>query len=453
MRIQPEIMFCSYPLRYVCFMNRIEQNIQRILRQAVLALGILVGILIVVNKAKAQTNNLALYGKVTTINGDSYKGFLRWGDDETYWTELLNAQKSTNDFLKFLSKKEIQEISTKDGGDSWLGIDLGVLSIWEDKFSRTSHQFDARFGDIKSIKPTGRGKGLLTMKNDVILELLGPGYEDIGGSVSVFDDELGKVKLNWDRIEKVEFMDNAGQKKNGFGEPIIAKVNAGRRGTFTGTIQWDQGVSKNTHNERFLDDVLNGKDRVGDKEIPFRSIAKITKNRNGVDVILKSGREFYLTGSNDVNDENSGILINDPEIGQIVIPWRDFESLETLEELKTGLKYSDFQSPKGLRGKVITVNGEVHEGLIAYDLDEAWEFEILDGQDDRVTYKIPFKNIKNIIPKNYAYSMVILRNGMNLLLGESRDVSEDNDGVLVFTSKDAKPVYIRWSKIDEIIFD
>jgi hypothetical protein len=25
--------------------------------------------------------------------------------------------------------------------------------------------------------------------------------------------------------------------------------------------------------------------------------------------------------------------------------------------------------------------------------------------------------------------------------------------VLVFTSKDAKPVYIRWSKIDEIIFD
>jgi hypothetical protein len=66
---------------------------------------------------------------------------------------------------------------------------------------------------------------------------------------------------------------------------------------------------------------------------------------------------------------------------------------------------------------------------------------------------IHYRYIKNIIPKNYAYSMVILRNGMNLLLGESRDVSEENDGVLVFTSKDAKPVYIRWSKIDEIIFD
>jgi hypothetical protein len=135
------------------------------------------------------------------------------------------------------------------------------------------------------------------------------------------------------------------------------------------------------------------------------------------------------------------------------VPWRDFESLEMLEDTRSELSYSDYSSPKGLRGKVITITGEEHTGLIAYDLDEAWECEILDGKDDQVNYKIPFKNIKNIIPKNYAYSMVILRNGTNLLLGESRDVSQENDGVLVFASKDAKPIYIRWSKIDEIIFD
>jgi hypothetical protein len=146
-------------------------------------------------------------------------------------------------------------------------------------------------------------------------------------------------------------------------------------------------------------------------------------------------------------------LINDKDIGQIVVPWRDFESLEMTSNMSQELAYSDYKSPKGLRGKVITINGEEHSGLIAYDLDEAWEFEILDGNDDRVNYNIPFKNIKNIIPKNYSYSMVILKNGMNLLLGDSRDVSEENDGVLVFTSKDAKPIYIRWSKIDEIIFD
>jgi hypothetical protein len=135
------------------------------------------------------------------------------------------------------------------------------------------------------------------------------------------------------------------------------------------------------------------------------------------------------------------------------VPWREFESFESLQIMSQEQAYSDYKSPKGLRGKVITISGEEYSGMIAYDLDEAWEFEVLDGKDDRVNYKIPFKNIKNIIPKNYAYSMVILRNGVNLLLGDSRDVSQENDGVLVFTSKDSKPTYIRWSKIEEIIFD
>jgi hypothetical protein len=102
---------------------------------------------------------------------------------------------------------------------------------------------------------------------------------------------------------------------------------------------------------------------------------------------------------------------------------------------------------------VVTIDGEEHTGLLAYDLDEAWEFEILDGNDDDVTYQIPFRHIKNIIPKNYNYSSVILRNGTNLLLGGGRDVSENNDGILVFPSKDAKPIYVRWSKIDQVIFD
>ncbi|MFT6216121.1 MAG: hypothetical protein ACJAS3_002529 [Roseivirga sp.] len=441
------------PLFYVCFMNRTAHFIQRKLRQVILVIGILIGLLIIVNQAKAQVSKISLYGKVTTINGDAYKGYLRWGNDETYWTDFLNAQKSNNDFLKLLSKKEIEQISEKDGGNSWLGIDLGVLSIWEDKYSLTTHQFDAQFGDIKMIRPTGRGKGQVTMKNDVILELLGSGYEDIGASVSIYDDELGKVTINWDRLEKVEFMENEVGSQNGFGEPIYGKVNAGRKGTFTGTIQWDQGTTKNSHNERFLEDVLNGNDRDGDKAIPFKSIAKINKIRNGVDVTLQSGRQFFLTGSNDVNGENSGVLINDREVGQVVVPWREFESFESLQIMSQEQAYSDYKSPKGLRGKVITISGEEYSGMIAYDLDEAWEFEVLDGKDDRVNYKIPFKNIKNIIPKNYAYSMVILRNGVNLLLGDSRDVSQENDGVLVFTSKDSKPTYIRWSKIEEIIFD
>ena len=434
-------------------MGSLQHGVERRVRKLMLYIGIAVGLLIIVSEAKSQEKNIYLYGKVTTINGDKYQGALRWGGDEVYWVDLFNAQKTSSDFLKFLSKKEIQQISDQEGGSSWLGIDLGVLSIWDDKYSRTAHQFDARFGDIKSIKPTGRSRAQVTLKNGVIVEVSGSGFADVGTSVSVYDEELGIVKLDWARIEKVEFLESGKTPKSLFGEAIYGKVKAGRRGFFEGVIQWDQGTSENNHNERFLEDILNGKDRDGDKNIPFRSITKIVKKGNGVDVTLKSGREFYLTGSNDVNHENSGVVIYDREIGQIIVSWRDFEELEIIESKNQGPSYSEFPSSTGLRGTVINRDGEKISGLIAYDLDEAWEYETLDGQDDRVIYKIPFRNIKNIIPKNYSYSMVILRNGKELLLGESRDVSEDNDGVLIFTSKDAKPTYIRWSQIDEIIFD
>ena len=115
--------------------------------------------------------------------------------------------------------------------------------------------------------------------------------------------------------------------------------------------------------------------------------------------------------------------------------------------------YNDFPVSKGINATVITIEGDEFKGLVAFDLDEAWEFEILDANDDKVEYQIPFRNIKSIIPKNYNYSMVEMKNGERLLLGDHRDVSSDNAGVLVFVSKSGDPEYIRWSKIDQIIFD
>ena len=230
------------------------------------------------------------------------------------------------------------------------------------------------------------------------------------------------------------------------GKPIIAKVNAGRKGTFTGVIQWDA-------DERFSNEILDGEDRNGERDVPLRAVKKITRNRNGVNIVLKSGNEFYLTGSNDVNNGNRGIIIHDPSIGYIKVPWRDFFDMEVIEDESFVMSYNDSPTSKGLTGTVVTVDGEEYEGLLAYDLDEAWEFEILDANDDDVEFQIPFRNIKSIVPKNYNYSMVFLKNGESLLLGGTRDVSDDNDGILVFTEGRKDPIFVKWSKIDEIIFD
>ena len=77
----------------------------------------------------------------------------------------------------------------------------------------------------------------------------------------------------------------------------------------------------------------------------------------------------------------------------------------------------------------------------------------MDGKDDELEYRIPFRNIKKIIPKNYNYSIILLKNGDELLLGYERDVSEDNDGLLVYVRQNEEPVYVKWKTIDEIILD
>lgn len=419
------------------------------MRKFILFLGIGVGLLIVANQATAQSKNPFIYGQVTTVSGDEYTGIIKWGTDkdaEMYWMELFNGRKTSNDFMKFLSKSDIESLS-EQGGSSWLGLDLGVLNIWEDKYSRTNHQFDTRYGDIKSIEPSSRGRAKLTLKNGVILEVEKGGiYEDLGTSITVVDFELGDVRLSWDRVEKVDFQQGPADLLPKEGSPIVAKVNAGRKGTFTGLIQWDS-------DERFSTEILNGKDRNGDREVPFRAIKKITRDRDGVEVILNSGRELYLTGSNDVNNGNRGTVVFSPEIGTITIPWRDFIDMEVIEDDSYMMGYDDFPTSKGLNGTVVTLNGDEYQGLLAYDLDEAWEFEILDANDDNVKFQIPFRNVKSIVPKNWNYSMVFLKNGDSLLLGASRDVSDDNDGVLVFSSGSKEPVFVKWSQIDEIIFD
>ncbi|MEJ0031424.1 MAG: hypothetical protein WDO15_14085 [Bacteroidota bacterium] len=63
------------------------------------------------------------------------------------------------------------------------------------------------------------------------------------------------------------------------------------------------------------------------------------------------------------------------------------------------------------------------------------------------------KNIHTITPKNYDYSQVTLRSGQSFLLGDGRDVSEKNAGVLVFQKGKKDPVYISWRRINEITFN
>ena len=356
---------------------------------------------------------------------------------------MFNSSKPRNKNLKYLSADDRDNLNrNKERWSSrWSNVVVNTRWNWKDKHT---HSFACNFGDIQYLEITGRDRVELKMKNGEILDLEG-GSNDIGAKIKVYDNELGIVELKWDRVEKVDFMDTPKRLDNKFGEPLYGTVETDY-GDFTGFIQWD-------HDERVSSDELDGDNRDGDMSIEFGKIKSIERDGRGSNVILKSGRDFYLTGSNDVNGENRGIIVNMPGEGRVDIEWRDFRKVTFTNGSKdSGPAYASYKSPKELEGTVKTVSGSSLSGTIIYDLDEAYDFEILQGKEDDLEYLIPFRDIKSINPKNYSYTQVELKSGKKVLLTDSQDVTEDNDGVLVFTGK-GDPTYIRWDDVDEITFN
>lgn len=401
-------------------------------------------VLLVSFSAQAQDQGY-IYGEVETIEGKVYEGELRWGKEETFWDDIFNSSKEENDWLKYLNREDYKELRSGGGGDDDDGFWGNWGRIWSDEYSSYTHQFAIRYGDMEKIELTGRDDIEVTFKDGKSWELEG-GSNDIGATISVYDPELGRIKVSWNRIEEIRFKNAPANISGKAGEALTGTVET-EKGTFTGLVQWD-------HEECLSIDKLDGDTDDGDVSIEMGNIKSIEKSRRGSLVTLKSGREIYLWGSNDVNEENRGVIVKDPAIGKVKIGWDEFISVTFDDKPKTsGPAYSDYKTPKALQGTVKTEDGDKYSGRIVYDLDEEYDFEMLHGNDDDIEYIIPFRNVKSVAIKNFSYSNVTLRNGNSILLGESQDVSDRNDGMLVFTSGDEDPVYIPWSDIDEITFD
>jgi hypothetical protein len=379
-----------------------------------------------------------IYGRITTTNNNVYQGAIRWGKEETFWTDMFNASKVHNSIDQYLSHDEMESLrdylgsgrKTRRRSRNWPGVD--------------AHQFKCRFGDIQRMDLAKGKKVLLTFKDGEEIEVSG-GSNDVGATIKIMDEELGKVDLKWRRIESIEFLPTPRNLDQKFGNPLHGEVTT-RQGRFEGFIQWD-------HEECVSRDVLDGTHEDGKMSVEFGKIKSIQKQRRGSLVTLKSGREFYLKGSNDVNSENRGIVIRDPRIGKVLVGWRDFEEVVFDNDVRdSGPSYKDFDEARDLAGEVLTQEGESISGRIIYDIDEARDYEILDGQNGHTKFRIAFRDIESILPRGRHHSIVRLKSGEELDLGESRDVNRDNDGVIVLGGGN-RVTLVRWEEIEEIRFD
>lgn len=398
-------------------------------------------------EARANNDNEGfIYGRVITESGTEYTGFLRWGKEEAFWDDLFHSLKEDLPFRDEVDPDDVYDRRERRRGRIRL---FGKLIAWEsddDDDWDENRIFISRFGDIERIEVTGSEDADIVMKNGSVYAVSGYA-NDVGGTILVHDQTLGEIDLRWNRIEEIEFM----PAPRG-ADPGVTRLHGKletEAGDFEGFIQWDKEECLST-------DLLDGEAEDGDVSIAMGRIRSIERRgRSSSMVELRDGRTLRLRGTNDVDDDNRGIMIEDARYGRLTVPWSEFDKLTFSDPGKSGRGYNDFKKEDSgrLMGTVTDDRGQEYRGAIVLDLDESEGWEMLNGFYREIKVDIPLMNVVSITPQGYSRSMVELKSGETIRLEDATDVTEDNDGILIFTDGDRDPVYLHWKDVEKIRFD
>lgn len=415
-----------------------------------------------------------IWGRVGTVDGDTLEGFLRWDRNEASWVDVLDGSKP----LVWETVREWVPDSTLEVTSRDRVIEYGGYRItWDDAeadFPSTAES-GVRFGHIRRIDITGdqeveltfrSGEAQATGENPIITHtsaelttILQGGSTDLGTDfreLLVDAPGHGVVKLKWSDLEWVE-LGPAPEGARPRGERLWGTVEDRSGDSFTGAISWDADESLST-------DILDGEAEGGrDREIPFHRITSIRPWRDGSVVILERGDTLFLTDSDDVDDDNRTIQISDPGLGLVQVEWDELEIVRFHppgEDALARASYDAFAGGRRLRGTVVTRTGDELTGLIRWDADEEYAWELLDSRSHGVTYDIELAQVASIQRDADGEVLVTLLDGRILEVEGSNDVNEQNKGILVKTAEmeaadDAKGprwIRVRWDDFRAVHF-
>jgi hypothetical protein len=183
------------------------------------------------------------------------------------------------------------------------------------------------FGEIAAIERDSRRAARVFLRSGEELVLEGTNdVDDSNAGIAVSDPELGEVKVSWDEFDRVVFDAlDAPLPEFSFdgGSPIRGTVLTESGERFRGHVRWDADESSTW-------EMLNGEADGVSFQIEFSRISRVERTALGARVELRDGRTFELSGSNDVDDGNRGILIDDGS-RTVRVSWDDFVELR-LEE-------------------------------------------------------------------------------------------------------------------------
>ncbi|MFQ5704374.1 MAG: hypothetical protein ACE5HT_10155 [Gemmatimonadales bacterium] len=179
----------------------------------------------------------------------------------------------------------------------------------------------------------------------------------------------------------------------------------------------------------------------------IQSIAR--RNGSSAVVTLVSGEEHILRGTNDVDDDNRGIAVADPGMGQVTVQCDQFD--EVRFHAPENKAPAELDGGHLIRGTVFTSDGETYSGDIRWDNDEEYTWEILDAEQPGIEFDIEFGLIETIEKISSSQVNVTLKDGRSFRVGDSNDVDEDNLGIFI---RDASGGWslVDWSDFDRVEF-
>ena len=385
-------------------------------------------------------NSGRIYGKITTVDGDVFEGLIRWDKNEGSWVDFLNGNKD----LPRRSRSERRRDEDRRKRITIFGITVGYSDSYA--YRASAAQSGIRFGHLSRLEATGDESVLLTLKSGKEVELEN-GSTDIGASIReiiIEDRDEGEIEFEWDDIESIDFLQGPADLVSIYGERLYGKVQTRRGDEFTGWICWDV-------DELFTEDVIDGEDARRNRKIKFGAIQAIERrNSRSALVHLKKGDTVTLSGTNDVDDSNRGIVITNVDIGEIIVGWDDFDRLD-LEKAPAEARYDRFDGGRNLEGTVTTSDGKDYTGRIRWDDDEEYTWEFIDGEDRDVDYNIELANIAEMRNRGSRSAEIVLRNGRVIRLRGSNDVDEDNKGIFV-QQPGGEEVEIAWDEFEKVVF-
>ena len=383
-----------------------------------------------------------IYGTVYTRNHQVYKGRIVWDNHESCWEDLLDAEHR-------FRTKYVQR------GDQHTVRVFGFRVSDRDRRDRSRYMTASmaiKFGHLEAIEKKSNNSAILELKDGRRLKVTSSGT-DIGSSnrgIIIEDADKGTIKLKWRDFDRVEFeAEPRGYARDVGLEDvyrICGRVYVRSGEVFEGAIMWDNDETLSTH-------ILDGKEDGQDMDIEFGKIAGIEKDGNNASLVeFWDGDIVRLTGTNDVNSGNRGIIVYDPSYGQITVPWRQFERLEIIEPTDQFLRtYDDFDGGTVLKGIVEDKTGKNYEGDIRWDDDENYTCDILDGKYKHFDVKIEFANVRSIRYRSQRSAIVEFLSKKKLKLTGSNDVGNGNKGVVI-SRRRGRDEHISWRDFERVEF-